>query len=74
MWIHPKEDRAISIREVARLQSFPDTFVFEGTKDSQYQQIGNAVPPLLGRAIAEKLLELIGDKPIEKLIDIIVKK
>lgn len=74
MWIHPKMDRAISIREVARLQSFPDTFVFKGTKDSQYQQIGNAVPPLLGRAIAEKLLELIGDKPNKKLIDIIVQK
>lgn len=74
MWIHPKEDRAISIREVARLQSFPDTFVFEGTKDSQYQQIGNAVPPLLGRAIAEKLLELIGDKPNERLVDVIIKK
>lgn len=74
MWIHPKEDRAISIREVARLQSFPDTFVFEGTKDSQYQQIGNAVPPLLGRAIAEKLLELIGDEPNERLVDVIIKK
>ncbi|KZL93939.1 DNA cytosine methyltransferase [Clostridium magnum] len=74
MWIHPEKDRAISIREVARLQSFPDTFVFCGTKDAQYQQIGNAVPPLLGRVIAEKLLELLGDETNEKLIDIIVKK
>ncbi|MBV1759081.1 MAG: DNA cytosine methyltransferase, partial [Dethiosulfatibacter sp.] len=57
MWVHPKIDRALSIREAARLQTFPDSFVFEGTKDSQYQQIGNAVPPLLGRAIAEKILE-----------------
>ena len=41
------ESRAISIREAARLQTFPDTFIFEGSKDSQYQQVGNAVPPFL---------------------------
>lgn len=57
MWIHPVLDRAISIREAARLQSFPDKFIFKGTKDSQYQQIGNAVPPLMAKGIAEKLLE-----------------
>ncbi|SHJ73836.1 DNA (cytosine-5)-methyltransferase 1 [Clostridium amylolyticum] len=74
MWIHPEKNRAISIREAARLQSFPDSFKFYGTKDSQYQQIGNAVPPLLGRAIAEKLLELLGDEPDEKLSDIIVRE
>ncbi|GAA0719824.1 DNA cytosine methyltransferase [Clostridium malenominatum] len=74
MWIHPDNDRAISIREAARLQSFPDNFVFYGTKDAQYQQIGNAVPPLLGRAIAEKLLELLGDEPNEKLENIILRK
>lgn len=74
MWIHPENDRAISIREAARLQSFPDEFIFCGTKDAQYQQVGNAVPPLLGRAIAEKLLELMGDEPINKLSDIIVRK
>lgn len=59
MWIHPTLDRAITIREAARLQSFPDTFIFVGSKDSQYQQVGNAVPPLLARAIAEKVLENI---------------
>ncbi len=59
MWIHPCVDRAISIREAARLQSFPDTFVFEGTKDSQYQQVGNAVPPLLAKGIAEKVIEIL---------------
>lgn len=72
MWIHPKNNRAISIREAARLQSFPDSFVFCGTKDAQYQQVGNAVPPLLGQAIAENLLELLGIQPVEKLKDIIV--
>lgn len=59
MWIHPQLDRAISIREAARLQTFPDSFIFEGTKDSQYQQIGNAVPPFLARAIAQSLLEIL---------------
>lgn len=59
MWIHPVINRAVSIREAARLQSFPDEFVFEGTKDAQYQQVGNAVPPLLARAIAQKVMELL---------------
>lgn len=59
MWIHPTQDRAISIREAARLQSFPDSFIFHGTKDAQYQQIGNAVPPKLGKAIALKIIDLI---------------
>lgn len=71
MWVHPKFDRALSIREAARLQTFPDSFVFEGTKDSQYQQIGNAVPPLLGRAIAEKILRLLGDKPKVEIVKLL---
>ncbi len=59
MWIHPEEDRAISIREAARLQTFPDSFVFCGTKDQQYQQVGNAVPPIMAKAIAEQLINLL---------------
>lgn len=59
MWIHPKLNRAISVREAARLQSFPDRFIFTGTKDSQYQQVGNAVPPLLAKGIAEHLLKYL---------------
>ncbi|QWB30445.1 DNA cytosine methyltransferase [Exiguobacterium acetylicum] len=59
MWQHPTKARAISIREAARLQSFQDKFVFEGRKDERYQQIGNAVPPLLAKAIAEKILEYL---------------
>lgn len=61
MWIHPKLDRAISIREAARLQTFPDSFIFEGTKDSQYQQVGNAVPPYLAKAIAESVISILND-------------
>ncbi len=56
MWIHPELHRAISVREAARLQSFPDSFIFCGTKDSQYQQVGNAVPPLLAEAIANHII------------------
>lgn len=59
MWIHPVKNRAVSVREAARLQTFPDSFRFIGTKDSQYQQVGNAVPPFLAKAIAEKLAEYL---------------
>ena len=59
MWIHPVKDRAISVREAARLQTFPDSFVFCGSKDQQYQQVGNAVPPKMARAIAKKVAKLL---------------
>lgn len=52
MWIHPILNRAISVREAARLQTFPDSYVFIGTKDSQYQQVGNAVPPMFAYELA----------------------
>lgn len=51
-WIHPTFDRWITVREAARLQSFHDGFVFHGSEWQQLKQVGNAVPPLLGRAIA----------------------
>lgn len=62
MWIHPEKDRAISVREAARLQTFPDSFVFCGTKDQQYQQVGNAVPPIMAKAIAKKLAKLLNQR------------
>lgn len=49
--VHPKLPRVLTAREMARLQSFPDDFIFEGPKNKQLIQIGNAVPPLMGKAI-----------------------
>ena len=59
---HYKYNRVPTIREFARLQSFPDDFVFYGTKTEQNRQVGNAVPPLLGKAIALQLAALITDE------------
>lgn len=60
-YLHPEQDRSISVREAARLQSFPNSFEFSGSKTEQYIQVGNAVPPLLGKAIGLTLLELIAE-------------
>ena len=51
--------RRITVREAARLQSFPDWFQFSGAEGSQYNQIGNAVPPLFARALAESVAEYL---------------
>ncbi|MGD6876959.1 DNA cytosine methyltransferase [Bacillus infantis] len=53
--IHPTEDRIISIREAARIQSFPDDFIFCGTLNSKYQQLANAVPPKMAEEIAKEI-------------------
>ena len=63
-WGHPVDDRVITIREVARLQSFPDTFSFEGSYNDQAGQLGNAVPPLLIRRIVESMLAQLGGKTV----------
>ena len=55
-YIHPNYNRLISVRETARIQSFPDTFKFTGNITQMYKQLGNAVPPLMAKAIAEAII------------------
>lgn len=57
--IHPEQDRALTPREGARLQSFEDSYVFCGNRSQVAKQIGNAVPPLLGKAIAGSILKML---------------
>ena len=59
--VHPKLPRVLTAREMARLQSFPDDFIFEGKKNKQLVQIGNAVPPLLGKAIGLSIRHSAGE-------------
>ena len=59
---HPFLDRAITVREAARIQSFPDDFRFVGNKGSQMKQVGNAVPPLLAAAIAKVIMNDIKEE------------
>lgn len=58
-YIHPSEDRTLSIREAARVQTFPDWFRFAGFPSDRWRQIGNAVPPLLAEKVGKKVLEFL---------------
>lgn len=61
--IHPYYPRVITVREAARLHSYPDWFRFHVTKWHGFRQIGNSVPPLLGRAVASQIIHALGVKP-----------
>jgi DNA (cytosine-5)-methyltransferase 1 len=58
----PLKNWVISVREAARMQSFPDRYVFTGSLTQQYEQIGNAVPPLLGKAIGDEIMKMLGER------------
>lgn len=57
--IHPEQDRVVSVRECARSQGFPDTFIFSGTIMEKHRQIGNAVPPPLAAAIGREICKAL---------------
>jgi DNA (cytosine-5)-methyltransferase 1 len=65
-YIHPEQHRTISIREAARIQSFPDWFIFEKGYSKQYEQVGNAVPPLLARAVGAELKAMMDSRQGEQ--------
>lgn len=67
-YLHPEQHRPITHREAARIQSFPDEFVFKGTKIEIARQIGNAVPPLMAYAIAEEIAKCLDGKVDENYV------
>ena len=57
MYIHPEQDKTISVPKAARLQSFPDDFVFKSSRTNQFKHVGNTVPPLMSQVLVHRLLD-----------------
>ncbi|MHA7836175.1 MAG: DNA (cytosine-5-)-methyltransferase [bacterium] len=65
-YIHPGEERTITVREAARIQTFPDHFRFAGSRSDAFRQIGNAVPPILGEVLGQQILTTLAEKPLTR--------
>ncbi len=68
---HPEETRPLTVREYARIQTFPDNWIFSGSMSSQYKQIGNAVPTNLGFHMGKCLIAMLENKPDERTMEVI---
>jgi len=66
-YFHYSQNRTFTVREAARIQTFPDHFRFLGTKAEQYEQVGNAVPPLLAAAIGRKLAQVLDNEGVAEV-------
>lgn len=66
-YIHPLQNRSISVREAARLQSFPDHFVFDAPTTKMFRLVGNSVPPLMAEAIGRSVIEALTGEPVSSL-------
>ena len=68
-YFHPTKTRYLTCREAAAIQSFPNRYKFEGTVSQQWRQIGNAVPPLLGKAVGKAILKMLKEKKKAKFME-----
>ena len=77
LYVHPEENRTITVREAARFQSFPDWFDFsaggQNALSQQYKQVGNAVPPLMAWAIGEEIMRVLGLHPQGVVVEDVYK-